>query len=227
VRISYHQPAELRPSLVEAMASTPGVVPYFDLSFQHSAPGVLRRMRRFGDTERFLGLLDTIRSKQPEAGARSNFIVGFPGETEQDLEELAQFLTGARLDAIGVFGYSDEDGTEAAGFAGKLPQDEIDDRVEFLADLAERLTAQRAADRVGQSVEVLVEQTADAEGGFVLEDGGDGRPCVAEGRAAQQGPETDGSVRLVGAAPQGLRAGDFLKAVVVGSDGVDLIAAPS
>ncbi|HEY3868903.1 MAG TPA: 30S ribosomal protein S12 methylthiotransferase RimO [Actinocrinis sp.] len=232
VRISYLQPAELRPSLVEAMASTPGVVPYFDLSFQHSAPGVLRRMRRFGDTERFLGLLDTIRSKQPEAGARSNFIVGFPGETEEDLEQLAGFLTGARLDAIGVFGYSDEDGTEAAGFADKLPQDEIDDRVEYLADLAERLTAQRAAERVGQSVEVLVEQTAGPDGGFVLEDAGDGRPCVAEGRAAQQGPETDGSVRIVGAAPgsgrpaQGLRAGDFLKAVVVGSDGVDLIAAP-
>jgi ribosomal protein S12 methylthiotransferase len=225
VRVSYLQPAELRPSLVEAMASTPGVVPYFDLSFQHSAPGVLRRMRRFGDTERFLELLGTIRSKQPEAGARSNFIVGFPGETGQDLEELARFLTDARLDAIGVFGYSDEDGTEAAGFADKLPQDEIDERVEYLADLAERLTAQRAEERIGQTVEVLVEQPAGPDGGFAAEDAGDDRPCFAEGRAAQQGPETDGSVRLVGAAPQGLRAGDFLKAVVVGNDGVDLIAA--
>ena len=228
VRVSYLQPAELRPSLVDAMASTPGVVPYFDLSFQHSAPGVLRRMRRFGDSERFLGLLETVRAKQPEAGARSNFIVGFPGETEADFEELARFLTGARLDAIGVFGYSDEDGTEAAGFDDKLPQDEIDERVEHLADLAERLTAQRAAERVGDTVEVLVEQLAGPDGGFAAEDGdADGRPCFGEGRAAQQGPETDGSVRLVGAAPEGLRVGDFLKAVVVGSDGVDLLAAPS
>lgn len=84
IRVSYLQPAEMRPGLIDVLTSTPKVAPYFDLSFQHSAPGVLRAMRRFGDTDRFLELLDTIRGKAPQAGARSNFIVGFPGETESD-----------------------------------------------------------------------------------------------------------------------------------------------
>jgi ribosomal protein S12 methylthiotransferase RimO len=211
IRVSYLQPAELRPSLVAALAGTPKVVPYFDLSFQHSAPGVLRRMRRFGDTDRFLELLGSIRELAPEAGARSNFIVGFPGETEQDYAELERFLTEARLDAIGVFGYSDEDGTEAAGFADKLDKDLIDERAAALADLAEDLVAQRAAERVGERVRVLVEEVA--------------ADCV-EGRAEHQGPEVDGSVRLTGETA-GLRVGDLVDAVVLESEGVDLIAAPA
>ncbi|HEX2417467.1 MAG TPA: MiaB/RimO family radical SAM methylthiotransferase, partial [Micromonosporaceae bacterium] len=111
VRVSYLQPAETRPGLVEAIATTPGVAPYFDLSFQHASEPVLRRMRRFGSTKRFLDLLASIRSLQPAAGARSNVIIGFPGETRADVAELERFLYAARLDAIGVFGYSDEDGT--------------------------------------------------------------------------------------------------------------------
>jgi ribosomal protein S12 methylthiotransferase RimO len=220
IRISYLQPAEIRPTLIEAMARTPKVVPYFDLSFQHSAPEVLRRMRRFGDTERFLALLGSIREQLPQAGMRSNFIVGFPGETEASLKELESFLTGARLDAIGVFGYSDEDGTEAFGFDGKLDQDEIDDRAARLSELAEALTAQRAADRVGERIEVLIESAgSEGEGG-----GGGGG---AEGRAAHQGPETDGSVRLVGPNGARLRVGSLVSAVVIDTDGVDLVAEPA
>ncbi len=101
VRVSYLQPAELRPGLLEAIATTPGVAPYFDLSFQHASNAVLRRMRRFGDPESFLGLLDRVRSLAPAAGVRSNVIVGFPGETEQDLETLCDFLVAARLDVVG------------------------------------------------------------------------------------------------------------------------------
>ena len=118
VRISYLQPAELRPGLIEVIASTPGVAPYFDLSFQHASAQVLRAMRRFGDRERFGALLDRIREQSPQAGVRSNFIVGFPGETAADLRELELFLSHAGLDAIGIFGYSDEDGTEAASLPG-------------------------------------------------------------------------------------------------------------
>ena len=113
VRVSYLQPAEVRPGLVDVMTATPGVVPYFDLSFQHASGPVLRSMRRFGDRKRFLELTDRIR-RLPQAGIRSNFIVGFPGESPDDLRELELFLSEARLDAIGIFGYSDEDGTEAA-----------------------------------------------------------------------------------------------------------------
>jgi MiaB/RimO family radical SAM methylthiotransferase len=114
VRVSYLQPAETRPSLVTAIAGTPGVADYFDLSFQHASASVLRRMRRFGDPESFLTLLADVRRQAPAAGVRSNFIVGFPGESEADFATLCDFLGEARLDAVGVFGYSDEDGTEAA-----------------------------------------------------------------------------------------------------------------
>ena len=206
VRVSYLQPAETRPGLVTTIATTPGVAPYFDLSFQHASGPLLRRMRRFGDADSFLALLDQIRGQAPEAGVRSNFIVGFPGETEDDLATLCTFLERARLDAIGVFGYSDEDGTEAASYDAKLDDDEIRDRVEHVTRLVDELTAQRAEDRIGEEVVVLVESTDDGD---------------VVGRAAHQGPEVDGATYLVRRGP---RVGDLVRAEVVDTDGVDLIA---
>jgi ribosomal protein S12 methylthiotransferase len=210
VRISYLQPAELRPGLIEVIASTPGVADYFDLSFQHASGPVLRAMRRFGDRERFLALLDQIRELSPRAGVRSNFIVGFPGETAADLAELELFLGSAGLDAIGIFGYSDEDGTEAASRSGKLDDAEIARRVEELAGLADELMAQRAADRVGETLDVLIED--DDEVG----------PEIFTGRAAHQAPEVDGVTTVRSAVP--LAPGDMVRVLVTGSEGVDLIA---
>ena len=207
VRVSYLQPAETRPGLVQAIATTPGVTPYFDLSFQHASAGVLRRMRRFGDPESFLALLEQVRALAPEAGVRSNVIVGFPGESEEDLQTLCDFLVAARLDVTGVFGYSDEDGTEAATYDGKLDDDEIRARAEHVSDLVEELTSQRAADRVGETVEVLVERV-DADG-------------TVEGRAAHQGPEVDGSTYLL---DTDARVGALVRAEVVESEGADLYA---
>lgn len=209
IRVSYLQPAELRPTLTAVIAATPGIAPYFDLSFQHASEPVLRRMRRFGSTERFLGLIEQIRAIAPDAGIRTNVIVGFPGETEADVAELERFLTAARLDAVGVFGYSDEDETEAATFADKVDPDVIEERVERLTELVDELVAQRAEDRIGDVVEVLVER--------VDEDG-------VEGRAAHQGPEVDGTTTLQPAA--GLQVGEFVSARVVAADGADLIAEP-
>jgi ribosomal protein S12 methylthiotransferase RimO len=211
VRVSYLQPAELRPGLIDVLGGTPGVAPYFDLSFQHASGPVLRRMRRFGDRERFLELLDRIRAAAPEAGVRSNFIVGFPGESETDLAELTAFLSAARLDAVGVFGYSDEEGTEATRFDGKLDPVEIARRVAEVSALAEELTAQRAEERIGSTVEVLVEDDDADRGGY-------------EGRAAHQAPEVDGAVLVRGT---GLAVGDLVRARVVASEGVDLIAVPA
>ncbi len=208
VRVSYLQPAETRPGLVEAIADTPGVAAYYDLSFQHASAPVLRRMRRFGDPESFLGLLAQIRGLAPDAGVRSNVIVGFPGETEDDLETLCDFLVEARMDVTGVFGYSDEDGTEAASYDGKLDEDEVRQRVEHVTALVEELTAQRAEDRIGDTVSVLVESVADG---------------VAEGRAHLQGPEVDGTTTLEDL-PDGIRVGDLVIAEVIGTDGVDLVA---
>ncbi len=211
VRVSYLQPAELRPSLVEAVAGTPGVVPYFDLSFQHASATVLRRMRRFGGTDAFLELLASIRGLAPLAGVRSNVIVGFPGETQADVAELEGFLEAARLDVVGVFGYSDEDGTEAEGFTDKLDDEAVAERVERVTRLVEELTAQRAEDRIGEKVEVLVESVE-----------GDGPSTLVEGRAAHQGPEVDGTTTVLDGA--GLRVGDVVVAEVVGTEGVDLVA---
>ncbi|MBX4179945.1 radical SAM protein, partial [Streptomyces geysiriensis] len=216
VRVSYLQPAEMRPGLIDVLTSTPKVVPYFDLSFQHSAPNVLRAMRRFGDTDRFLELLDTIRSKAPEAGVRSNFIVGFPGESDSDLAELERFLNHARLDAIGVFGYSDEEGTEAATYDDKLDEDVVAERLARVSRLAEELVSQRAEERVGATVRVLVESVESADSA----DEGDG----VRGRAEHQAPETDGQVLLTSG--EGLRVGSMVEAKVVGTEGVDLVAEP-
>ncbi|MFJ9418603.1 MULTISPECIES: 30S ribosomal protein S12 methylthiotransferase RimO [unclassified Streptomyces] len=211
IRVSYLQPAEMRPGLVDVLTGTDKVAPYFDLSFQHSAPGVLRAMRRFGDTERFLGLLEQIRSKAPQAGARSNFIVGFPGETESDLAELERFLTEARLDAVGVFGYSDEDGTEAASYEDKVDPEVVAERLARVSWLAEELTSQRAEERVGETVRVLVDRI-DEEDGVV-------------GRAAHQAPETDGCTILRnGRDGEDLVPGRMVEAKVVASEGVDLVA---
>jgi ribosomal protein S12 methylthiotransferase len=232
VRVSYLQPAEMRPTLVAAMTSTPGVVPYFDLSFQHASGPLLRRMRRFGDAERFLELIAQVRAAAPAAGIRSNVIVGFPGETEEDVDILCDFLSRAGLDAIGVFGYSDEDGTEAETYDGQLDEDTIAARLDRVTRLAEDLTSARAEARVGELVEVLVEsidtaaegrtaagRTAAGRGAEAL----DAEVRIAEGRAAHQGPEVDGSTTVAGL-PEGVRVGDLVSAKVVGSDGVDLIA---
>ena len=187
---------------------------YFDVSFQHASGPVLRRMRRFGDVDSFLGLVSSIRATAPDAGIRSNIIVGFPGETDDDCLELERFLTNARLDVVGVFGYSDEDGTAAAELEGAHSASTISERVEYFSRLVEELTSQRAEDRIGESVRVLVEEVTDAA------------DCSrAFGRAEHQGPEVDGQVSLVaGERAEPLAVGDWVEALVVDTDGVDLVA---
>ncbi len=206
VRLSYLQPAEMRPTLIQAMIATAKTVPYFDLSFQHSAPTVLRRMRRFGDNEKFLHLINQIRVLAPEAGIRSNFIVGFPGETEEDFNELATFITQAKLDAVGIFGYSDEDNTEALNIDGKIDAEVIAQRLETLSSLADEMVSLRAAARIGEKVRVLIE---DAQ--------------LQEGRAAHQGPEVDGSTTFIGT---DFAVGQYVDAVIIDSMGADLVAQP-
>ena len=213
VRVAYLQPAELRPGLLDVIAGTDGVAPYFDLSFQHSSPALLRRMRRFGGTEDFLRTIERARELAPGAGFRTNVILGFPGETEDDVAELERFLTEGRLDAVGVFGYSDEEGTEAMRLSGKLEQTEIDARVRRVTDLVEELTAQRAEDRIGERVEVLLtEDLSDTEG-----------PGVWLGHAAHQDPDSDGTTTVSGV-PADAVPGQLLDADVVDTDGIDLVA---
>ena len=225
IRVSYLQPAEIRPGMLEVMLDTGKVVPYFDLSFQHAAPRVLRRMRRFGDPDSFLGLVERIRAVEPRAGIRSNVIAGFPGETESDVETLREsnviagfpgetesdvetlreFIIDANLDFLGVFGYSDEEGTEGEGLDAHLDQAEVDARRELLADVANMVCESRAAERVGERTVVLVEETG--AGG-------------ASGRAPHQGPETDGVVELPGA---DARIGQFIEVELIDVTGIDMV----
>lgn len=211
IRLSYLQPAEIRPTLLQAMVATEKVVPYFDISFQHASGTLLRRMRRFGDAEKFLHLITQIRALNPESGIRSNFIVGFPGETEQEYQELVDFINAADLDAIGIFPYSDEDNTEALKLENKVDPDLIQTRTNQLTSLAEELVNQRAAERIGQKVRVLIE---DEE--------------TQEGRAEHQGPEVDSTtfISTPGRPTSGYKVGQYVEAVVVDVAGADLVAQP-
>ena len=217
IRVAYLQPAEVRPGLLTAIARTGIVAPYYDLSFQHASASVLRRMRRFGSRTDFLELIERIRAVDPSAGIRSNVIVGFPGETQEDFAELVAFVEQARLDAVGVFGYSDEDGTEAAGFTDKLDQEVVDERVRMMSALVDEVMAQRAEDRIGETVDVLVEEIdADTDAGIVW----------AIGHAGHQGPDdATTSVRFT-TGSRTPAVGELVRAVVVDVDGVDLVADP-
>ena len=205
IRLSYLQPAEVRPSLLQSMISVEKVVPYFDLSFQHANGDLLRSMRRFGDGEKFLHLISQIRALSPNAGIRSNFIVGFPGETDAQFIDLVEFLSQAQLDAIGVFGYSDEDNTEALSLNGKVSPEVISERVEELSTLVDELITQRSEMRIGEQIRVLIEDEAEQEG-----------------RAEHQGPDVDGSTFIK--SRNKYRVGEYVNAVVSDVEGVDLIA---
>ncbi len=216
IRVVYLQPAEVRPGLVEVLTGTRKVAAYADLSFQHASPTVLRRMRRFGGTERFLELLGELRSRAPQLGARSNVIVGFPGETAADVRELERFLTEARLDATGVFGWSAEEGTEAATMDDPISPATISRRQRRLTDLVEELVSQRAEERIGETVEVLVEDLdPDPEGGL-----------LAGGRGEHQQPDVDGACTVRLPAGSTVQVGDIVSAVVLATDGADLVCDP-
>jgi ribosomal protein S12 methylthiotransferase RimO len=204
IRLSYLQPAEIRSTLIERMLKTPKVTPYFDISFQHAHPDVLRRMKRFGGTQEFLNLIQNIRKINPDAGIRSNFIVGFPGETQKEYEEIKIFLEKAELDAIGIFGYSPEDGTEAIDFKDQVDEEMIQKRVSELTDISQELMSQKANSRIGLTTEFLVESIEDDE---------------ITGRIQQQGPETDGISYITG---ENIKLGDILEVEVICNSGADL-----
>ncbi len=204
LRLYYLYPREIRPALIEEMTGNPVVVPYFDLSLQHVAPHLLRAMKRPGSGERHRALIEDIRHAAPDAALRSSFIVGFPGETDSDVEELAEFLDATRLDWAGFFPYSAEEGTSAAAFDDQIPDDVKAERLRHLQSIQDDITALRNAEQVGRRLEVLVDQVEDGQ---------------AVGRSYREAPEIDGVVLVDRGAP-----GDWLTATVVGGYGTDLVA---
>ncbi|MGI8806284.1 MAG: 30S ribosomal protein S12 methylthiotransferase RimO [Acidimicrobiales bacterium] len=199
-RLLYLYPSELDDRLVDTICATG--VPYFDLSLQHASKRLLRRMRRWGDGPRFLARIESIRRLEPTAAFRSSFIVGYPGETEEDHDELLRFVEEAELDWAGFFSYSREDGTHAAQLDGAVDPGLVAERLAELSEMQDRITAVRRSDLVGDIVEVLVDE-----------------PGV--GRTHREAPEIDGIV----AVPSDLTPATFAKVTITGAAGPDLEAA--
>ncbi len=199
VRLLYLYPSDLTEELISAMLGVN--MPYFDLSLQHVSPPLMRRMRRWGDGDRFLERINAIRAQVPDAAFRSNFIVGYPGETEQDHDRLLDFIEAADLDWCGFFSYSKEDGTYAAGLDGTVPEGLVSERLRELSEMQDRITARRRDELIGATVSVLVDE-----------------PGV--GRTYREAPEIDGIITV----PEHLEVGEFHDVVVDSALGPDLIA---
>ena len=199
VRLLYLYPSELTEPLVDAMLASG--VPYFDLSLQHVSPTLLRRMRRWGHGDRFLRRIEGIRAMAPTAAFRSNFIVGYPGETEDDHDQLLAFIEAAQLDWCGFFAYSREDGTYAADLDAVVPRELMDERLSELRERQDVITAARRDDLIGEVVEVLVDA-----------------PGVA--RSHREAPEIDGIITV----PRHLAVGCLHQVRITGAEGPDSFA---
>jgi ribosomal protein S12 methylthiotransferase len=207
IRLLYLYPSEVHDPLVSTMLELPTVVPYFDLSLQHASAPLLRRMKRWGDGDRFAAMIHGLRAKAPDAAFRSSFIVGFPGETESDHDELLELLRAVRLDWAGFFPYSAEAGTAAIDLDGGVAPALAAERLRECSEVQDPITSAARDALVGTTVEVLV-------------DGRAGSSLV--GRTHREAPEIDGVVRLDGFA----RPGALVEAVVTGAVGPDLDAVP-
>jgi ribosomal protein S12 methylthiotransferase len=201
-RLLYLYPSDLTDELIDAILATD--VPYFDLSLQHVSKRLLRRMRRWGDGDRFLRRIGDIRDRQPDAAFRSNFIVGYPGETEEDHDQLLRFVEQAELDWCGFFAYSAEEGTYAVGLDGAVDASLMHERLGELRELQDDITARRRDALIGTSVRVLVDE-------------------VGVARSAREAPEIDGIIEV----PQHLAVGRFHTVRIVDALGPDLVAESS
>ena len=198
-RLLYLYPSDLSDDLIDAICDTG--VPYFDLSLQHVSKSLLRRMRRWGDGDRFLRRIGDIRDREPDAAFRSNFIVGYPGETEQDHDQLLSFVEQAQLDWCGFFSFSPEEGTYATGLDGAVPMSLINDRLAELREMQDEITARRRDELIGTTVKVLVD-------------------TAAEARSTREAPEIDGIIEV----PDHLAVGQFHDVRIVDAMGPDLVA---
>ncbi|MDA2945539.1 MAG: 30S ribosomal protein S12 methylthiotransferase RimO [Actinomycetota bacterium] len=199
VRLLYLYPSDLNDALIDVILDSG--VPYFDLSLQHVSRPLLRRMRRWGDGDRFLERIQTIRARQSDAAMRSNFIVGYPGETEEDHDQLLRFVQEAQLDWCGFFSFSPEEGTHAMSLDGHVPEGLMAERLAELRELQDGITAERRDALIGTDLAVLVDE-------------------VGIGRSHYEAPEIDGVIHL---APD-LVVGDEAIVTIVDANGPDLIA---
>ena len=198
-RLLYLYPSDLSDALIDAICATG--VPYFDLSLQHVSKQHLRRMRRWGDGTRFLNRIEDIRKREPQAAMRSNFIVGYPGETEEDHDQLLQFVEDAQLDWCGFFGFSPEDGTYALNLPDHVDKSLMNERLGELREMQDAITARRRDDLIGDTLEVLVDSTG-------------------VGRSHREAPEIDGVIHV----SETLSVGSFASIEIADALGPDLVA---
>ena len=198
-RLLYLYPSDLSDELIAAILETG--VPYFDLSLQHVSKTHLRRMRRWGDGERFLKRINDIRALSPDAAFRSNFIVGYPGETEEDHDQLLQFVEDAQLDWCGFFTFSPEEGTHAMTLPDHVPTELMNERIAELREMQDNITAVRRDALIGRTLEVLVDE-------------------VGIGRTHWEAPSIDGIVHV----SRDLLVGEFANVMIVDAMGPDLVA---
>jgi ribosomal protein S12 methylthiotransferase len=204
LRLYYLFPREIRQGLIDLMAGHDTIADYFDLSLQHSSPRLLRSMRRPGSGDRHLELIERIRKAAPAAATRSSFIIGYPGETDDDVEELVDFLGQAQLDWAGFFPYSAEDGTDASTMPDQVPSTLISERMRYVQEVQDEITTAENGSVVGRTLRILVDQVED------------GQPV---GRSYREAPEIDGLILLDGGEP-----GEWVSATIVGAYGTDLSA---
>jgi ribosomal protein S12 methylthiotransferase len=214
IRLLYLYPTTITDDLLDAMAESGKVCKYIDLPLQHASPGVLKRMKRPGTGTTYRRLLDRIRNRIPEVALRTTLIVGFPGETQNDVETLKAFLGDVRFDHLGVFTYSHEEGTSAFALADDVPARVKQQRRNALMSLQKRLVRKAQKRRVGQRVRVMVDGPSPEHG------------LVLKGRLASQAPDIDSCVYLTDADPAAVGPGSFLDGTIVGSRDYDLLVQP-
>jgi ribosomal protein S12 methylthiotransferase len=208
IRLMYLHPHGVTDELIDTVLGSEVVVSYFDLSLQHISPRVLKRMGRWGGRDRFEKIIGRIRGHDPLAGVRSTFILGFPGETDEEAAEIESFIAESDLDWIGVFDYSREEGTRSFDLDDQIPDAIIRERAQGVASAADHAMDRRAGSLVGSTFEVLVERFDLAEGRWI-------------GRSQREAPEIDGEIHLT--TDGDLRVGDYVEVTITSSEGTDLI----
>jgi ribosomal protein S12 methylthiotransferase len=215
IRLLYLYPTTIDSAMLDAMAECDKVVKYIDLPLQHASDAVLKRMRRPGTRKSYETLLRDIRTRMPEVALRTTFIVGFPGETDADVEELSRFVGSVGFDHVGVFTYSHEEGTRAGEWDDDVPASVKRKRRDRLMATQAEIVARAQAARIGQRVRVMIDgPSPDHE-------------LVLRGRLASQAPDIDALVYLTDCDPSAYAPGDFVHAEVVGSQGYDLMVRPA
>jgi ribosomal protein S12 methylthiotransferase len=214
IRLLYLYPTTISDEVIDAIAECNKVCKYIDLPLQHASDAVLQRMKRPGTRAGYERLLAKIRDRIPGVTLRTTFIVGFPGETEADFDQLLAFVSAVEFDHVGVFTYSHEEGTSAYALVDDVPSAVKKKRQSRLMARQKQIVARRQKGRIGQRARLVVDGASPQH------------ELVLRGRLAGQAPEIDPQVFLTEADPETIRAGAFLDVEIVGADGYDLVARP-